>query len=203
MLYLADYVAPPLREQFAQAGVSYADATGWVRVVAGSAMLLITAQGAAKAPKADRPSTTIGRLDGRAAGRIMRALMETDPPLGVRELGARVGVSAGTVSKTLPTLMAHDAVQRDGRGRIDGIDRRQVLARWTADYQVLRSNGTPTWHVAPRGAAGAVEALDKTTGVAVTGAWAGRDWPPMAWRRYSRPPSWSFMPTIRRPWPTP
>jgi hypothetical protein len=46
--------------------------------------------------------------------------------------------------------MADGAVQRDGAGRVAAVDRRQLLARWTADYQVLRSNGRPCYFVAVR-----------------------------------------------------
>ncbi|MDR1431529.1 MAG: hypothetical protein LBI99_05360 [Propionibacteriaceae bacterium] len=175
-LYVAEYIAAPTRAKLERAGVSYADATGWVRIVSDDPMLAITTSGAVKPPRPDRETTAITRLDGRSAGRIVRALTVVTPPAGVRELAILAEVSAGTVSKTLPTLVADGAVQRDDAGRITAVNRRQLLARWTIDYQVLRSNGTPGYSVAPRGLDNAQARLASLTGMAVTGASAGQAW---------------------------
>jgi hypothetical protein len=70
---VAEYIAAPARAKLERAGVSYADATGWVRIVSDDPMLAITAVGAAKSPKPDRVTGAITRLDGRSAGRIARA----------------------------------------------------------------------------------------------------------------------------------
>jgi hypothetical protein len=176
-LYAAEYIAAPTRAKLEQEGVSYADGTGWVWIVSDNPMLAVTASGAAKSPKPDRDTTAITRLDGRSAGRIVRTLVGVAPPKGVRELAAMAGVSAGTISKTLPTLVADGAVQRDS-GRVVSIDRRQLLSRWTADYQVLRSNGTPGYFVAPRGLDNALAKLCGMAEVAITGARAGQAWLP-------------------------
>lgn len=177
VLYAAPYLPPAARERLAAAGASYADATGWVRLVSDDPMIAITAQGASRAPKRDQRLVTT-RLDGPATGRVMVALLEADAPLGVRELAALARVSAGTVSKLLPTLQAEGAVERGPSGRVSAIDRRGVLQRWTADYSVLKSNGDPGYFVAPRGLDAVLAQIGQTPRTAVTGAQGGALWLP-------------------------
>ncbi|MDR0284833.1 MAG: hypothetical protein LBI33_08075 [Propionibacteriaceae bacterium] len=178
LLVWSKYLSAPAREQLARAGISYADATGWARIVADDPMLAITAQGAAKAPKPDRGSTTISRLDGRAAGRIVRSLFDGSLPVGVRGLAAQAHVSPGTVSKTLPTLAADSTIDRDEAGRVRSVDRRQLLDRWTTDYHVLDSNGTPGWFVAPRGLDNTLAVLTRAPRAVVSGTRAAQAWLP-------------------------
>jgi hypothetical protein len=201
IIYVSQYIPAPTRGKLKQVGVSYADTTGWVRIVSDKPMLVITGQGATKSPRPSSPAA-VTRLNGRAAGRIIRTLLNTEPPpgerpiglntglnavtsppvtrstVGVRELAQRAVVSPGTVSKTLPTLVADDAVERDGRGYVTAINRRQLLDRWTADYLVLKSNGTPQYYVAPRGIDAALAKLKTMPKVALTGGQAGAVWLP-------------------------
>jgi hypothetical protein len=173
LIYLAPYVSPAVREKLARAGVSYADGTGWVRMVSDQPMLAITAQGASKAP-AQSGSQTITHLGGRAAGRIVRAALGSPTPVGVRQLATLADVSPGTVSKTLPALAADNALERDSAGSVTSVDRRRLLDRWTADYGLLKSNGTPSYYVAPRGIGSVLEKTQTLPGVALTGGRAGQ-----------------------------
>ena len=177
VIYICDYLSAPARARLTAAGVSYADATGWVRIVADKPMLAITGRGAAKPPRQPAPEA-VGRLNGRSAGRVVRALLNNNPPLGVRELAGFAQVSPGTVSKTLPTLVADNAIERDNMGRITAVNRRQLLNRWTADYQILKSNGTPVFYIAPRGVAATLQTLETSSGIAITGASAATVWLP-------------------------
>jgi hypothetical protein len=177
VILAADYIAAPTRAKLERAGIGYVDATGWARIVSDEPMLVITAQGAAKSPKPPS-STAVTRLDGPSAGRVVRALATITPPVGVRELAGLAEVSPGTVSKTLPVLMAEGAVERDQRGRVTRVFRRRLLSRWTADYRVLRSNGTPAYFVAPRGLDAALAQIAALSSAAVTGARAGVAWLP-------------------------
>jgi hypothetical protein len=87
-------------------------------------------------------------------------------------------VSPGTVSKTLPLLVAEDAIQRNAHGKITAVDRRAVLNRWTLDYQVLSSNGTPSYFVAPRGLCAVLAAMTTVSSIALTGGHGGALWLP-------------------------
>ncbi|MDR1394416.1 MAG: TraY domain-containing protein [Bifidobacteriaceae bacterium] len=72
LVYLAPYVSPAVRERLSRAGVSYADGTGWVRIVSDRPMLAITAQGASKATRpVGSPAWTAAETLG---------LVEADPP---------------------------------------------------------------------------------------------------------------------------
>ncbi|MDR1768052.1 MAG: hypothetical protein LBR32_06465 [Propionibacteriaceae bacterium] len=166
-----------MRAKLERAGVSYADATGWVRIVSDDPMLAIISQGAAKSPTPSG-NRTIARLDGRGAGRVIRALLTVDPPVGVRQLADAADVSPGTVSKVLPTLAADNTIERDDRGQVTGVVRRRLLDRWTADYQLLKSNGTARYYVAPRGLDAALAKATAFPNLALTGGRAGQAWLP-------------------------
>jgi hypothetical protein len=82
------------------------------------------------------------------------------------------------VSKTLPTLAADNAIERDSKGNVTATNRQQLLTRWTVDYQVLKSNSTPGYFVAPRGLDNVLTKLAGMSGVAVTGTKAAQAWLP-------------------------
>ena len=178
LLYASDYISAPMRTKLAAAGISYVDGTGWVRLVADKPMLAVTSQGAARAPR-DLTPKAAARLNGRSAGRIVRALADASPPIGVRDLAARAHVSPGTVSKVLPVLEADTAVQRDDAGRVSAVDRRQLIKRWATDYDVLKSNGRPSYSLAPRGLDQALVSLKQRRDVAFTGTTGALGWLPI------------------------
>jgi hypothetical protein len=140
-------------------------------------MLAITATGANRAPKADTRRQTLS-LKGSSAGRIVQALLEREPPVGVRELAEQANVSPGSVSKTLPLLTAEEAISRSGDGQVITVNRRQVLNRWTLDYRVLASNPEVRYFVAPRGIDQAQEALAGQIGTGFTGSQGARAYLP-------------------------
>jgi DNA-binding transcriptional ArsR family regulator len=150
ILFVSDYVGPSLREALAAEGFSYADATGWVRVSTTSPLILLTGRGADRSPRA-RESTAVARLDGSAAGRIVRALCAVELPIGVRALADRAGVSPGSVSKVLPTLAREGVLDRDERGAVTVVRRQALIRRWVQDYTFLGTNPSPRHFIAPRG----------------------------------------------------
>jgi len=174
LLYVSDYIGPTLRAALAAEGVSYADGTGWVRVATQSPLILLTGHGAVRSPR-HRESTAVMRLNGVAAGRIIRALCAQDPPLGVRALAVRAGVSPGTVSKVLPTLAAEGVVDRDERGAVAAVRRPSLIRRWVQDYSFLTANGQPQYFIAPRGLDRTLKKLDSLPSpVTLTGSAAAR-----------------------------
>jgi DNA-binding MarR family transcriptional regulator len=153
-LLVVEYANPALRAACEAADVSFVDTTGWVAVDgAGPPGLVIRSQGAQRSP-VTRP-TSMSRLDGPSAARVVRTLWKFHPragfPIGVRELAEQANVAAGTVSKVLPTLESYGAVTRDERGRILGRDRLLLLQRWTQDYNFRTTNRRVGWFLAPRG----------------------------------------------------
>lgn len=150
LLYVSDYIGPTLREALTDEGISYADTTGWVRIASDAPLVLLTGRGAERSPRAGRP-TAVQRLNGVAAGRIIRVLTETDPPFGVRDLAAIADVSPGSVSKLLSTLAAEGIVERDERGGVASVRRRALVQRWTRDYSFAKTNDPVDYYIAPRG----------------------------------------------------
>lgn len=150
LLFVSDYIGPSLREALAKEGISYADATGWVRITSDSPLVLLTGQGAEKSPRAGKP-TSVVRLSGVAAGRIIRALAETEVPLGVRHLAVIADVSPGSVSKLLPTLAAEGIIDRNEHGGVAAVRRRALIQRWVRDYSFIKTNASVGYYIAPRG----------------------------------------------------
>lgn len=176
LLFVTDYVNPTLRAGLSEAGISFADGTGWVRIVRDEPLLLLSEQGSSRAPKG-RNTTTITRLNGKAASRIIRTLLELPVPLGVRELAELTDTSPGSVSKLLPTLVADGAVERD-RGAVVKVRKRALLERWTQDYAFLNSNSLVLDYLAPRGLTPVLDALRQRSEVCVTGSGAARRYLP-------------------------
>ena len=174
LLFVSDYLGPSLREALSAAGISYADATGWVRIASDAPLILLTGQGAAKSPRAGKP-TAVTRLNGVAASRIIRALSEENVPLGVRELATLADVSPGSVSKLLPTLAGESIIDRDNFGAVISVRRRALIQRWVRDYSYAKSNGSPRYFIAPRGLDRTLKRLtDLPCAVTSTGSAAAR-----------------------------
>jgi len=155
-LVVAPYLAPRTREVLTERGISYADATGNLSLVADSPALWVTATGAAHDPNV--MSLPLRSLKGPRAGRALRALVEFRPPFGVRELAARAGVSAPTLSRVIDLLGREELVERDDRGSVASVDWQGALRRWSLDYTLRTAN-----HIVPcldpRGLSHLVEGL--------------------------------------------
>lgn len=177
ILFLSDYINPTLRSGLARAGISYADGTGWMRLSNAKPLVFLSATGATRSPRI-RENSAITRLGGRATGRIIRALLETPVPLGVRALAEVAGTSPGSVSKLLPTLEASGAIDRDAAGAAMNVRKRALLERWTEDYTFFNSNSLVFDFVAPRGLAETLDRLRDRPDVSVTGSAAARTYLP-------------------------
>lgn len=173
VVFVADYLGPATRRALAQAGISYVDATGWVRLVSDDPLILLTGEGAERSPRAPE-SAAVVRLNGVATSRVIRALSGVKVPVGVRELANMAQVSPGSVSKLLATLATEGIVDRDARGALTGVRRRSLLRRWVQDYGYATSNPAVAYWLAPRGLAQVTDRLAGQDGVAITGSAAAR-----------------------------
>jgi len=172
-LLISDYIGPSLRTALADERFSYADATGWIRIVSEDPLVLLTGQGASRSPR-DRQGSAVSRLNGVAANRAIRALVAVDLPVGVRCLAAEAAVSPGSVSKLLVTLASEGIVDRDRNGRVLTVRRRALIRRWVRDYSFAKSNTLTSYYIAPRGLDRTLDRLDVRGGVTVTGSAAAR-----------------------------
>lgn len=173
VLFVSDYIGPALRKALTSAELSFADATGWVRVASTDPPILLTGQGATRALRAPRASA-VTRLNRLAANRTIRALAATDLPIGVRDLAGLADVSPGSVSKLLATLAAEGIVDRDENGRVVAVRRRALLRRWVVDYSFTKTNPSVAYFIAPRGLDRALARLADGRNVAITGSAAAR-----------------------------
>lgn len=179
VLFLSDYIGPSLRAALADAGISFADATGWVRIATDRPLILLTGQGADRSPRA-RQTSAVTRLNGVAANRTIRVLAATEMPVGVRALAAAAKVSPGSVSKLLVTLASEGIVDRDQNGTVVAVRRRALIRRWVRDYSFAKSNQSVAYYIAPRGLDRTLSRLDEGDAVAITGSAAARRYLPEA-----------------------
>jgi hypothetical protein len=170
LLVLASYLSRRAREMLVEAGASYADATGNIRVEISSPAIFLEGQGAEVDPA--RKLRPLGSLRGGATGRVVRALVEIQPPLGVRDLAKRAGTSLGTASRVV-TFLEHEALlARDAKKRIATVEWQALLSRWTQDYALTKSNQLYPC-LEPRGLSSLWTKLAKLPRYAVTGSPAG------------------------------
>lgn len=175
-LVVTDYANPTLRAALDSVAVSYVDTTGWMHIQHDDPALLLVTRGADRAPR--RTSSTVRNLGGRAASAVVRELLTTTTPVGVRRIAERAGTHAGSVSKVLPTLEADGTLVRDDKGAVLSVRRRALFERWIQDYSFLTSNGVVLDYVAPRGVSPLVAELAKRPDVCLTGSAASRTYLP-------------------------
>jgi DNA-binding transcriptional ArsR family regulator len=177
LLFVTEYANPPLRRELEEAGISYLDTTGWACLTSSDPTVLIRLEGANKPPRPRENTATI-RLNGPAAARAIRHLLEAQPPLGIRQLAASSSSSPAAVSKLMPTLADAGAVERSADGAITRIRRRTLLDRWTADYSFVNSNGVVLDYIAPRGVVRTLERIRERDEIVVSGSAAAREYLP-------------------------
>src|SRR5690606_15644047 len=99
LLLVAPFLSSRARELLAEAGASYFDATGNLRIVVRDPSVFLEARGADRDP--DRTLRSLRSLKGAAAGRVVRALCDFMPPYGVRALSETSSTPLGTVSRVV------------------------------------------------------------------------------------------------------
>jgi hypothetical protein len=167
---IAPFLSRMSRERLAQAGVSYLDLSGNARIVLNRPAVLIESQGAEKDP--NPPERSIRSLKGGKAARIVRALCDWFPPVGVRELAGRAGADPGYTSRVLSLLEKEDVIGRQPRGDVTQVKWQDLLRRWTQDYQVTKTNRAVPF-LAPRGVDSLISRLQSAKSrYAVTGSFA-------------------------------
>jgi len=177
-LVVAPYLGPTMRSFLAERGVSVADTTGNLRIVADRPGLFVERQGVSKDPSPQDDS--LHSLKGRAAGRAVRALVDFRPPYGVRDLARRAGVALGSLSRTLDLLDREGLVTRDDRASVIGLDWEGAIRRWSQDYEFARSNQTASY-LDPRGLGTVAAKLSRARwSYAATGAFAAQRFAPIA-----------------------
>jgi hypothetical protein len=175
---VAPFLSLRAREELAEAGAGYADATGNFRLALERPALFVETVGATSNPwPEERP---LRSLKGPAAARTVRALCDFRPPYGIREIAERSGASPAVASRVVDLLDREALLTRETRGGVASVDWPRVIRRWTADYSFTGSNRTATL-LEPRGLQSLLDKLSSSPlGYAVTGSIAASQVAPVA-----------------------
>lgn len=174
----ASYLSPRSRQLLERLGVGYIDTTGNVWIEVSEPGLFISTSGADRDPWPQ--DDELQSLRGRGAARAVRAIIDSAPPFGVRELAAATGTSAATLSRVLELMERDDIVVRERRGPVLKVDWQAAIRRWSQDYDQTNSN-TATTYLEPRGIPTLEKALTKSElRYAATGAFAAQRFDPIA-----------------------
>ena len=139
-LLVTRYLTPLARERLAASGASYLDLTGNARIVFDRPAMFIESRGADRDPAPQ--GREVRSLKGGSAARVVRALCDWRPPVGVRELARRAEVNAGYATRILSLLEKESVIGRDANGGVATVNWRDLLRRWTEDYGLARTNRT-------------------------------------------------------------
>ena len=150
------FVNPRARDLLREAKWGYVDLTGNALLRISRPALFILTQGAEKNPWPEK--RPVASLKGAVAGRIIRALCDAKPPIGVRALAAQAEATPGYLSRMLDFLNREALIQQSTkgsentprRGTVTEVNWQGLLRRWAQDYSLLGSNRTSTF-LAPRG----------------------------------------------------
>jgi hypothetical protein len=171
LLIVAPFISPRSREMLIEAGASYADATGNLRIIAREPAIFLEARGLDRDP-GTRPRS-LKSLKGAAAGRVVRALCDFLPPYGVRTLAEISATPLGTVARVVAFLEEEALLARDERKRITSVDWAALIARWAQDYNVRTSNRLRSY-IEPRGLSALTPKLANLERYALTGSLAAK-----------------------------
>ena len=179
LMVISPFLGPSAKERLADAGISYADATGNMRFVTSRPAVFIETEGAVRNPW--RENVPLRSLQGRRSGRVVRAFLDYRPPYGTRELAALSGNAPASISRVAELLERDAIIERAGpRGAIVSVDWKRLLHRWAVDYDLSAANRMIPC-LEPRGLPRLFQKLlEAELDYAVTGSFAGNRYAPLA-----------------------
>jgi hypothetical protein len=149
ILVVTPYLGQSARNELSREGISFIDLTGNIRFVLKKPAVFIEAQGSDKNPL--RENVPLKSLKGRGAGRVVRGLLDYQPPFGVRKLSDEIKTSIASISRVVDLLEREAIVDRDSpRGQVLSVKWEQLLRRWIQDYNFMEANKMKTY-LEPRG----------------------------------------------------
>lgn len=155
-LVVSRFLAPNTRDILRQSRISYADATGNLRLESRDPALFIELSSASSDPwRSKRP---LRSLKGAGTARIVRALLDYRPPFKLRDFAQSADLPLATASRVVSYLVEEALVSRDGRGPIETVQWQQLLRRWAIEYPLLTVNRAE-FFLEPRGPRALLERL--------------------------------------------
>ena len=179
LMVMSPFIGPSAKERLADAGVSYADATGNMRLVASRPAVFIETEGAVRNPW--RENVPLRSLQGRRSARVVRAFLDHRPPYGTRELAALSGNAPASISRVAELLERDAIIERASpRGAIVSVDWKRLLYRLALDYDFSKANRMIPC-LEPRGLPRLFQKLREAEfDYAVTGSFAGNRYASLA-----------------------
>jgi hypothetical protein len=153
---IAPFLGARTRERLADEGLGYVDLTGNMRLVLDRPTVFIQTRGDERSPWG--APRAMRSLHGAKACRLVRALVEGAPPLGVRRLAAAAGTDPGYVSRLLELFDREELVDREARGPVVAVHAARLLRRWAEDYRFADAHRAVAC-AHPHGVPGALAAL--------------------------------------------
>ena len=178
-MVISPFLGPSAKERLADAGISYADATGNLRFVTSRPAVFIETEGAVRNPW--RENVPLRSLQGRRSARVVRAFLDYRPPYGTRELAALSENAPASISRVADLLERDAIIERASpRGAIVSVDWKRLLHRWAVDYDFSAANRMIPC-LEPRGLPRLFEKLREAEfGYVVTGSFAGNRYAALA-----------------------
>ena len=178
-MVISPFLGPSAKDRLADAGISYADATGNMRFVTSRPAVFIETEGAVRNPW--RENVPLRSLQGRRSARVVRAFLDYRSPYGTRELAALSGNAPASISRVAELLERDAIIERASpRGAIVSVDWKRLLHRWAVDYDFSSANRMMPC-LEPRGLPRLFQMLREAEfGYAVTGSFAGNRYAPLA-----------------------
>lgn len=178
-LVVARYLSPSARDWLAAQQVSYADATGNLRIVLDHPGLFLRDAGSDRDPWRG-PGRPRGTLHGEPAARVVRALLDHRPPISMTDLVEISEASTGATYRVVEFLEEEALIEREKRGPIVHVAWRPLIERWSKDYSFQKTNRVGSF-LQPRGIPAFLESLRAAKlPYAVTGSLAAHHWAPYA-----------------------
>lgn len=131
----AHYLSEPVRRQLDQHGISYADATGNLNLVAPRPAVWVRNRGADADPWRG-PGRPSGVLTGEPSDRVVRALADHAGEMTVPELISLSGASTGATYRVVEVLVERELIRRIPRGGITEVRWEPMLRAWAAERKV-------------------------------------------------------------------
>ncbi len=173
ILLVSEFLGPRTRRLLIEEDINYLDLTGNLRLVMKNPPMFIETTGLDRRPSQSRGKRVTG-LSGVIAGKVIRFLVEVEPPYGVLDIEGATGISRGYVSRILDRLTDEALLKRAPRGPVESVDWPALLRARGESVDLFAAN-TMRAFLAPNGAKASFDAIAESTisdRVVVTGSFA-------------------------------
>ena len=179
-MLMARYLSKSVQDVLKLNGISYADATGNFMITSPSTGTFVMSDAGAKSD----PWRTRGRpsdsLKGNAPAKVIRTLIDEEPPMTMTELIRLSNSSSSVVYRVVEYLEEEGLLLREEKA-ITFVDFKKLLQRWSEEYSFYGNNSVIGF-LSLRGIEDALKRLKNVRGFeyAITGSVAAARYAPYA-----------------------